>query len=120
MPIGKFFSITSVFVAVLAVILIGKGTGALQEAGLVGANPIGIPRVDLLGIYPTAQTVMAQMLVLTIALTGFGINLALLNKSGAGRADAFSSQSYNTGTVIGVPSRVKRFRTAARTCNSAT
>ncbi|WP_307729068.1 hypothetical protein [Massilia sp. NP310] len=86
MPIGKFFSITSVFVAVLAVILIGKGTGALQEAGLVGANPIGIPRVDLLGIYPTAQTVMAQMLVLTIALTGFGINLLNSRKGSSATA----------------------------------
>ena len=45
---------------------------------------------------------------------------ALLSKSSEGRADAICSSFYNTGTVTGVPSRVKRFSTAARTYNSAT
>ena len=67
---------------------------------------------------------MDSFAIITLSALCMGLALlfggALLNKSGAGRADAFSSQSYNTGTVIGVPSRVKRFRTAARTCNSAT
>ena len=45
---------------------------------------------------------------------------ALLSKPSKGRADAVCSMFYNTGTVTGVPSRVKRFSTAARTCNSAT
>ena len=46
--------------------------------------------------------------------------LALLSKSSEGRADAVCNQFYNTGTVTGVPSRVKRLSTAARICNSAT
>jgi hypothetical protein len=33
---------------------------------------------------------------------------------------AFYRWIYGIATVIGVPSRVKRFSTAARTCNSAT
>jgi len=45
---------------------------------------------------------------------------ALLSKSSTGRAGAICSPFYNTGTVIGVPRRVKRFRTAALTCSSAT
>lgn len=45
---------------------------------------------------------------------------ALLSKSSEGRADAVCNQFYNTGTVTGVPSRVKRLSTAARICNSAT
>nr|WP_229474773.1 cytochrome c/FTR1 family iron permease [Pseudoduganella lurida] len=75
MPIGKFFSATSVFVAVLAVILIGKGTAALQEAGWIGVTPIPAPRIDLLGMYPTVQTLTAQAVVLAIALSGYGLNL---------------------------------------------
>ena len=50
----------------------------------------------------------------------YKVELALLSKSGEGRADAICGSFYNTGIVIGVPSRVKRFSTAARTCSSAT
>jgi high-affinity iron transporter len=74
MPIGKFFSFTSGFVAVLAVILIGKGVAALQEAGWVGVTPISFPRIDILGVLPTAETLGAQALVLAILLAGFGFN----------------------------------------------
>ena len=74
MPIGKFFSFTSGFVAVLAVILIGKGFAALQEAGWVGVTPLSFPRIDILGVLPTAETLGAQALVLVILLAGFGFN----------------------------------------------
>lgn len=75
MPIGKFFAASSVVVAVIAVILAGKGVGGLQEAGWVSANPIPWPHVQVLGIYPTAETAIAQVVVLLIALAGFGINM---------------------------------------------
>jgi high-affinity iron transporter len=75
MPIGRFFSITSVLVAALAVVLIGKGVAALQEAGWVGVHPVWAPRVDFLGILPTAETLLAQLAVLLIACSGFGLNL---------------------------------------------
>ncbi len=85
MPIGKFFSLTSVFVAVLAVILIGKGTAALQEAGWLGATPVWSLRIDLLGVFPTVETVVAQLIVLAIALSGFGLNLFSARKNTAGQ-----------------------------------
>jgi high-affinity iron transporter len=74
MPIGKFFSFTSGFVAVLAVILIGKGVAALQEAGWVGVTPVSFPRIDMLGVLPTAETLGSQALILAILLAGFGYN----------------------------------------------
>lgn len=74
LPIGKFFSYTSIFVATLAVVLIGKGISALQEAGWIGATPLDFPRVELLGIYPTTQTLTAQALVALILVVGFGLN----------------------------------------------
>lgn len=83
MPIGKFFSITSIFVAVLAVILVGKGITGLQEAGWLSVHPIAGPRVDILGIFPTAETVIAQVAVLAIALIGFAINYSGARKSKA-------------------------------------
>jgi high-affinity iron transporter len=74
MPIGKFFSITSILVMILAVILMGKGSIALQEAGWIGVTPIIGPRIPLLGTHPTAETMIAQIAVLIIALIGFGFN----------------------------------------------
>ena len=74
MPIGKFFSITSIAVMILAVILMGKGCIALQEAGWIGVTPIMGPRIPLLGIHPTAETVFAQIAVLIIVVVGFGWN----------------------------------------------
>ncbi len=80
MPIGKFFSITSVLVAVLAVVLIGKGVAGLQEAGWVGVHPLWAPRIEILGIYPTLETLVAQLAVLVIAVGGFGFNLLSARK----------------------------------------
>lgn len=74
MPIGKFFSITSVLVAALAVILIGKGVAGLQEAGWVGVHPILTPRIEILGLYPTLETTVAQAVVLALAIAGFALN----------------------------------------------
>ncbi len=81
MPISKFFSITSVLVAILAVILIGKGIAGLQEAGWVSVHPLAAPRIDVLGLLPTEETVTAQLIVLIIAFTGFGMNIFGARKS---------------------------------------
>ena len=75
MPIGKFFSASSILVAVLAVVLIGKGAKALQEAGLLDAHPIAFPRIEFLGTYPTTETLLAQLVVGSIALLGFWLNV---------------------------------------------
>ncbi|WP_447952056.1 FTR1 family protein [Chryseobacterium koreense] len=69
LPIGKFFKLASYMVAVLAVVLAGKGIMAFQEAGYVPVTPIEtIPRIDILGIYPNLQSISAQVLVLVIIL----------------------------------------------------
>ena len=39
LPIGQFFRYSAILIAILAVILAGKGIGALQEAGLIGDHP---------------------------------------------------------------------------------
>lgn len=74
MPIGKFFSLSSVLVAVLSVVLAGKGVAGLQEAGWIGVTQIMGPRIDVMGVYPTTETLLAQLLVLLVALAGFGVN----------------------------------------------
>jgi len=75
LPIGQFFAASALLVAVLAVVLAGKGVAGLQEAGLVHITLISFPRIDMLGMYPTMQTTLAQAAVITIALIGYATNL---------------------------------------------
>ena len=74
LPIGQFFAASSLLVAILAVVLAGKGIAGLQEALLLHTSPISIPRIDLLGIYPSWQTLSAQFAVLFIIVVVFTIN----------------------------------------------
>lgn len=74
LPIGTFFAASSLLIAVLAVVLAGKGIGALQEAGWVHATPLAIPHIDILGVLPTWQTMLAQLGVAAIALAAFVVN----------------------------------------------
>jgi high-affinity iron transporter len=75
LPIGQFFAASSLLVAVLAVVLAGKGIAGLQEAGLLATSPIAVPRVDILGIYPSWQTLLAQAAVLMAVVVAFVINV---------------------------------------------
>lgn len=73
LPIGPLLTAASVLLCVMAVIFAGKGTHALQEAGFIGVAIIALPRVEWLGIFPSWQTVGAQvalsfMLALSAAL----------------------------------------------------
>lgn len=72
LPVTQFFALSSILIAVLAVILAGKGVAALQEAGLVDTWPVpGIPRLELLGIYPTREGIVIQLATATVLLLGF-------------------------------------------------
>lgn len=72
LPITQFFSWSSILIAALAVVLAGKGVAGLQEAGLLSITQLaGAPRSDFLGLYPTSQTVLAQMLMLAALFVGF-------------------------------------------------
>lgn len=74
LPIGRFFAVSSALMAVLAVVLAGKGISALQEAGWIDFTAVSFPRVDLLGIYPSWQGLLAQAVVIACALAGFIAN----------------------------------------------
>ncbi len=75
LPIGKFFIYSSWLIAVLTVVLAGKGVAALQEAGIVSIALLRwVPRISLVGLFPTAQTVAAQVLVITALAVGFALN----------------------------------------------
>ncbi|MBX3562645.1 MAG: cytochrome c/FTR1 family iron permease [Sphingomonas sp.] len=72
LPIGKFFAYSAALIAVLAVVLAGKGMAALQEAGLVGVSPLdGWPRSPVLGVYPTLESMLAQGVMVALLVVGF-------------------------------------------------
>ena len=75
LPIGKFFAYSSALIAVLAVVLAGKGVAALQEAGMIGVTPLpAVPSIPILGISPTLEAVAVQIATLLILLSGFAYN----------------------------------------------
>ncbi|MGQ0590913.1 MAG: FTR1 family protein [Sphingosinicella sp.] len=72
LPIGKFFAYSAALIAVLAVVLAGKGLAALQEAGFIGVSPIeGGPRSPILGLYPTTETLLGQAAMIVLLAIGF-------------------------------------------------
>ena len=71
LPIQLFFGGTSVLLAVLAVVFAGKGVAALQEAGMLPTDPVAVPSVPLLGIYPTLETLALQAVLLCVIAAGF-------------------------------------------------
>ncbi len=79
LPLKQFFAISAGLMIALAVVFAGKGVAALQEAGRLPLDPVAFPRIDLLGVFPTLQTLGAQLLMLAVAAA-----LVLYNR----RADA--------------------------------
>ena len=75
-PFGTFFALSSALLAVLAVVLAGKGIAALQEAGWLSLTPVAFPRVELLGIHPTAEGLLVQLAVVVVLAIGFVANRA--------------------------------------------
>lgn len=75
LPIGTFFAYSSVLMAVLAVVLVGKGVAGLQEAGLVSITPLpSAPRIPVLGLFPAIEPVLTQLLVVGLIGLGFWFN----------------------------------------------
>ncbi len=74
LPVGTFFAASSLLIAVLALVLTGKGMQALQEAGWLATTPVPFPRIDWLGVFPSQQSLGAQALILSIVIIAFFVN----------------------------------------------
>jgi high-affinity iron transporter len=75
LPIAQFFRFSSILIAGLAVVLVGKGVAGLQEAGLIALRPIsGLPRLDVIGLFPTWEGIVSQLVVLAVIVAGFWLN----------------------------------------------
>ena len=70
-PIGPFFKVTSAFLFILAVTFLGGGLKELQEADVISTSVIEavpVPSIDLLGLYPTYETIVPQILLILAAV----------------------------------------------------
>ena len=66
-PLRPFFSVTSVLLYYMAFAFTGKGIKELQEGNLIPLSAIrGFPHVEWLGLYPTWQGVLAQLVLLLL------------------------------------------------------
>jgi high-affinity iron transporter len=66
-PLRKFFGVTSVLLYYMAFVFMGKGVRELQEGNAMPITLIpGFPHIEALGLYPTWETVLAQLLLLAL------------------------------------------------------
>lgn len=71
LPLKQFFRLSAFLILLLAVVLVGKGLHALQEMGWLGVTsfPLNV-RQDVLGIFPTYETLLGQAALAVIILVG--------------------------------------------------
>jgi high-affinity iron transporter len=84
LPLKPFFLGTSILLFVMSVSFVGAGVKELQEGNLVGVTPVpGISSVDILGIYPTLETLIPQLILLALAVVTFALQIRKTRKARA-------------------------------------
>lgn len=69
LPLKPFFIGTSILMYILAISFAGGGVKELQEADLVPVTPVDfIHSVEILGIYPTVETLIPQAIMVLIVV----------------------------------------------------
>lgn len=92
-PIGAFFSVTSVLLYGLAVVFAGQGIGSFQESGVVSATFVNyVPTVPMLGVFPTIQTLATQGLLLALAAAAFLMPLIRRRERSSSHSAATAAQ----------------------------
>lgn len=75
-PLRPFFLGTSVLMYIMAIAFAGGGIKELQEADVISVTPVSfIGSIDLLGIYPTVETLLPQVVLLILAGLTFAYSL---------------------------------------------
>ena len=124
LPLKPFFGVTSAFLYYMAFVFAGKGIAELQEGGLIGTTVLSwAPRMPALGIYPTAESLGAQGLLVVLALVALlwnfvieprrvrGVTSVMVPEPGRGskaRARAAGSTLAATEPSGAVPSQAMR------------
>lgn len=66
LPLSLFFRATSALLVLLAIVFVGHGVAALQEAGWMAATPAPFFELPLLGVHANVQGLVAQVVVIAL------------------------------------------------------
>ena len=76
LPLKPFFGITSAFLYYTAFVFAGKGIAELQAGRMVSTTVLpGWPRAPIFGIYPTVETMVAQGVLVVLAIVAVAVVL---------------------------------------------
>ncbi|MDR3231368.1 MAG: FTR1 family iron permease [Synergistaceae bacterium] len=68
-PIRAFFMGTSILMYIMSIAFAGGGIKELQEGDVISVTPVNfIESIDILGIYPTVETLLPQAVLLILAI----------------------------------------------------
>ncbi len=68
-PLRPFFAVTSALLYYMALVFAGTGIKELQEANVLSRTTLpGFPHVELIGLYPTVETLLAQGVLIALLL----------------------------------------------------
>ncbi|GHT85360.1 iron transporter [Spirochaetia bacterium] len=71
-PLKPFFLGTSILLFAMSIAFTGNGIKELQEGNLIGVSPVPwVQSIDLLGIFPTLETLIPQLVLLVITVITF-------------------------------------------------
>ena len=69
LPMKPFFIGTSLLMYLMAIAFAGGGIKELQEGDVIGVTPVRfVQSIDLLGVYPTVETLLPQAVLVLLAL----------------------------------------------------
>jgi high-affinity iron transporter len=93
LPLKPFFMGTSVLLALMCISFLGSGIKELQEGNVISVTSLpGVGTVDILGIYPTAETLFPQIALLAVTIITFIVQMRRGKKARA-RAEAQQAQA---------------------------
>ena len=85
LPLKPFFVGTSILLCIMSISFLGTGIKELQEGNVIGVTPVGgFESIDLLGIYPTMETIVPQAILLIISILAFALEIRKWGKQQSG------------------------------------
>lgn len=92
LPIGPFFTVTSVLLAIMVVVFAGGGVHSLIEGDLIDGTYLPtMPTNDWIGLYPYVETLVAQGIALVAVIALFVVGF--IRQRRAKRAELSAEQS---------------------------
>lgn len=92
-PVKPFFLGTSILMFIMSISFIGSGIKELQEGNAVSVTQIQGPTVDILGIYPTLETLIPQIALLAVTVAAILVQMKKWKRARALKQAALTQQT---------------------------